>query len=174
MRYAPYKPSGGKYPNLFRVSEFQNLPRRVWEMRIQFRDQTRKWNGQGERFVKVFPLAFTHFATHQAFWMVDVIVPQNYGGKICSNARGKSILKLTADTLNHVLPFLKANLLSNWGFECLLKLSYGFMRYAPYKPSGGKYPNLFRVSEFQKLPRSVWEYNLVTRNVNERVKMKGL
>ena len=82
-------------------------------MRLQLRDQKRERNGQSERFVKVFPLAFTHFATHQAFWMVDVIVPQNYGGKICSNAGGNTIVKLTADTLNHVLSFLKANLLSN-------------------------------------------------------------
>ena len=37
------------------------------------------------------------------------IVGQNYGGKNCSNARGKTILKLTADTSNYTLTFLETH-----------------------------------------------------------------
>ena len=110
-------------------------------MWLQFRDQKRGRQGQSESLVRVFPLAFTHLSHIKAFWVVDVIIPQIFGRKICSNARGKHFFKLTADTLNHVLTFLETNLLSNWGIQCLLKLSDGFRRYAPYKPSGGNIRN---------------------------------
>ena len=127
--HLPPEPCGGEYQINFGISEIQNLPRWVCD----YNSETRNVNHGTKMKVlqRCFPWRSHIFVPIKSLWGVDVIMPQKYGGKNCSNARGKTIWKLIADTPNYVLTLLGANLLSNWGFQCLLKLDVVFMRYAP-------------------------------------------
>ena len=121
-------------PLNFRFSHNQNLPGWVYD----YTSET--WNVTRWITVRVLSSSFP--------WRSHILVPpkSHWGGtcdyatdmwwKNCSNARGKTIWKLLADTSNYTLPFLETNLLTNWGFNSILKFSHGFLWYPP-KPSGG-------------------------------------
>ena len=62
MRYAP-QALWGKMQNIFHI--FSDPKSSKVSVRLQLRDQKCEPRGLGESFVTVFPLAFTHFGTHQ-------------------------------------------------------------------------------------------------------------
>ena len=121
----------------------------------------------------VSPGVHTFWNPSKALWEDDVIMPQNYGGKNCSNARGKPFENSSLTPQTTFLRFWKQNCSQIEDFSACWSQVTDLCDMPP-KPCGGKCQIILTVSETQNLPKWVCDYNSETRNINHGVKVKVL